>query len=246
MLDLTRQPVPDTVGRTRQLLERSLGARAAVAAFVVALLAVPAFAGRAEDAARGDAPSASTPDATADGEGTTVVAVEASAPQRAIAGLSNGRELRNQAEEADQAEAQAQYEAALAESEAQADAAAAAAAATTTTVPPTTAAPATVPPTTAPPAPPTTAAAPPVTSGIWDQIAACESGGNWAINTGNGYYGGLQFLLSTWQIHGGTAYAAYPHQASREQQIAVAESVVAASGGSYGAWGACAASLGLP
>jgi hypothetical protein len=110
-----------------------------------------------------------------------------------------------------------------------------------TTAPPTTAAPTT----TAPP-PPTTAPAPAVPAGVWDAIAACESGGNWAINTGNGYYGGLQFLLSTWQINGGTAFAAYPHQATREQQIAVAERVVAAAGGSYGAWGACAASLGLP
>lgn len=77
---------------------------------------------------------------------------------------------------------------------------------------------------------------------VWDQLAQCESGGNWAINTGNGYYGGLQFNLGTWQSYGG---AGYPHQASRETQIAIATKVRNASGG-YGAWPACAASLGLP
>ncbi len=77
---------------------------------------------------------------------------------------------------------------------------------------------------------------------VWDQLAQCESGGNWAINTGNGYYGGLQFNLGTWQAYGGTGY---PHQASRETQIAIAEKVRAATGG-YGSWPACAASLGLP
>ena len=77
---------------------------------------------------------------------------------------------------------------------------------------------------------------------VWDALAQCESGGNWAINTGNGYYGGLQFNLSTWQAYGGTGY---PHQASRETQIAIAEKVRAATGG-YGSWPACSASLGLP
>ena len=56
-------------------------------------------------------------------------------------------------------------------------------------------------------------------STVWDSLAQCESGGNWAINTGNGYYGGLQFNLGTWRAYGGTGY---PHQASRETQIAVA------------------------
>jgi uncharacterized protein YabE (DUF348 family) len=70
---------------------------------------------------------------------------------------------------------------------------------------------------------------------IWDRIAECESGGNWAINTGNGYYGGLQFNLSTWAAYGGTGR---PDQQSREAQIAVAERVAAASGG-YGAWPVC-------
>ena len=72
-------------------------------------------------------------------------------------------------------------------------------------------------------------------SGIWDRIAACESGGNWAANTGNGYYGGLQFNLGTWAAYGGTGR---PDQQSREAQIAVAERVAAASGG-YGAWPHC-------
>jgi uncharacterized protein YabE (DUF348 family) len=77
---------------------------------------------------------------------------------------------------------------------------------------------------------------------VWDRLAQCESGGNWATNTGNGYYGGLQFNVGTWRSYGGTGY---PHQASRETQIAIATKVRDASGG-YGAWPACAASLGLP
>ena len=64
----------------------------------------------------------------------------------------------------------------------------------------------------------------------WDAVAACESGGNWAINTGNGYYGGLQFALATWRGVGGTDFAAYPHQASREEQITVANRLYAQRG----------------
>jgi uncharacterized protein YabE (DUF348 family) len=75
---------------------------------------------------------------------------------------------------------------------------------------------------------------------VWDAIAQCESGGNWATNTGNGYYGGLQFSLSTWQAYGGSGM---PHENSREQQIAVAERVAAAEGG-YGAWPHCGARFG--
>jgi uncharacterized protein YabE (DUF348 family) len=74
-------------------------------------------------------------------------------------------------------------------------------------------------------------------SGVWDRIAACESGGNWAANTGNGYYGGLQFSLSTWHSYGGSGR---PDQNSREAQIAIAEKVRAAEGG-YGAWPVCGA-----
>lgn len=79
-------------------------------------------------------------------------------------------------------------------------------------------------------------------SSVWDSLAQCESGGNWAINTGNGYYGGLQFSLGTWQAYGGTGL---PSQASRETQIAIATKLRDASGG-YGAWPACSAKLGLP
>ncbi|MGH3928764.1 MAG: transglycosylase family protein, partial [Pseudonocardiaceae bacterium] len=79
---------------------------------------------------------------------------------------------------------------------------------------------------------------------VWDRLAKCESGGNWAINTGNGYYGGLQFNKSTWDAYGGDQYAAYPHQASREEQIATAERVRDDRGG-YGAWPSCSAKLGL-
>jgi uncharacterized protein YabE (DUF348 family) len=75
---------------------------------------------------------------------------------------------------------------------------------------------------------------------VWDQIAQCESGGNWAANTGNGYYGGLQFNPGTWASYGGQGM---PHENSREQQIAVAERVAAAEGG-YGAWPHCGAQFG--
>jgi uncharacterized protein YabE (DUF348 family) len=93
---------------------------------------------------------------------------------------------------------------------------------------------------------PATPAAPVMSSGntVWDALAQCESGGNWADNTGNGYYGGLQFLQSTWLANGGGAYASLPSEASRDQQIAIATKVRDAAGG-YGPWPACAASLGL-
>lgn len=74
----------------------------------------------------------------------------------------------------------------------------------------------------------------------WDALAQCESGGNWAINTGNGFSGGLQFTPSTWAAYGGTGA---PENATRAQQIAVAERVQAGQG--WGAWPACAAQLGL-
>ncbi|MDK6260293.1 DUF3235 domain-containing protein [Corynebacterium frankenforstense] len=77
----------------------------------------------------------------------------------------------------------------------------------------------------------------------WDRLAQCESGGDWSINTGNGYHGGLQFNPGTWAAHGGTQYAATADQASREQQIVVAERVLASQG--WGAWPACSAKLGL-
>ncbi|MDR6415744.1 transglycosylase family protein [Pseudarthrobacter sulfonivorans] len=74
----------------------------------------------------------------------------------------------------------------------------------------------------------------------WDALAQCESGGNWATNTGNGYSGGLQFSAGTWEAHGGTGS---PSGSTREQQIAVAEQVQASQG--WGAWPSCAAQLGL-
>nr|WP_275944474.1 resuscitation-promoting factor [Nocardioides albus] len=79
-------------------------------------------------------------------------------------------------------------------------------------------------------------------STVWDQLAQCESGGNWAINTGNGYYGGLQFNLQTWQAYGGSGL---PSENSRESQIAVATKVRDANGG-YGSWPHCSQQLGLP
>jgi uncharacterized protein YabE (DUF348 family) len=79
---------------------------------------------------------------------------------------------------------------------------------------------------------------------IWDRLARCESGGNWAANSGNGYYGGLQFDKATWSANGGNQYAPYPHQASREEQILVAQRVRDARG-NYRAWPTCSAQLGL-
>jgi hypothetical protein len=112
--------------------------------------------------------------------------------------------------------------------------------------------------TTAPPPPPTTIYIPPTTSAPapapvpqvpdsggygsganWDGLAQCESGGNWSINNGNGFYGGLQFHHQTWVGFGGQQYASYAHLASREQQIAIAEKVLAAQG--RGAWPGCTA-----
>ncbi|MGW5653113.1 transglycosylase family protein [Streptomyces humi] len=79
------------------------------------------------------------------------------------------------------------------------------------------------------------------TASEWDTVAQCESGGNWSINTGNGYYGGLQFSASTWAAYGGTAYAAQANQASKAQQIQIAEKVLAAQG--KGAWPVCGKGL---
>ena len=77
----------------------------------------------------------------------------------------------------------------------------------------------------------------------WDRLAQCESGGNWAINTGNGYYGGLQFSASSWRAAGGTKYAPLPHQATPAEQVATAEKLRA--NGGWGHWPACSSRLGL-
>ncbi|MFG3658983.1 transglycosylase family protein [Streptomyces sp. NPDC047706] len=77
----------------------------------------------------------------------------------------------------------------------------------------------------------------------WDKVAACESTGDWNINSGNGYYGGLQFSQSTWEAYGGTAYAARADLATKERQIAVAEKVLDGQG--PGAWPVCSQRAGL-
>src|ERR1700757_5218482 len=82
------------------------------------------------------------------------------------------------------------------------------------------------------------------TDGEWDQVAHCESGGNWGINTGNGYHGGVQFSASTWASHGGGQYAPSAELATREQQIAIAERVLATHG--RGAWPVCGGPLSGP
>jgi resuscitation-promoting factor RpfB len=84
----------------------------------------------------------------------------------------------------------------------------------------------------------------PPDSAVWDKLVQCEATGNWAMNSGNGYYGGLQFDKKTWDAFGGSQYAPYPHQASREQQIAIATKVRDSRGG-YGAWPSCSSKLGL-
>jgi LysM repeat protein len=89
---------------------------------------------------------------------------------------------------------------------------------------------------------PVAAPAPASSSGstVWDQLAQCESSGDWSINTGNGYYGGLQFSQSSWEAAGGTGN---PAAASREEQIRVAENLLDMQG--WGAWPSCSAQLGL-
>lgn len=82
------------------------------------------------------------------------------------------------------------------------------------------------------------------TDAEWDQVARCESGGNWAINTGNGFYGGVQFAAGTWASHGGTEFAPSAQLATKDQQIAVAERVLATQG--RGAWPVCGTPLSGP
>jgi resuscitation-promoting factor RpfA len=82
------------------------------------------------------------------------------------------------------------------------------------------------------------------TDGEWDQVARCESGGNWGISTGNGYYGGVQFSAGTWASHGGGEFAPSAQLATRDQQIAVAERVLASQG--RGAWPVCGGPLSGP
>lgn len=116
---------------------------------------------------------------------------------------------------------------------------------TTTTVPP----PTTTTTTSTAPAPPPPPPPPPTVSGTgysdpgnpaaWDRLAQCESGGNWAISTGNGYYGGLQFSLSSWQAVGGTGY---PHEHSRETQIAMGQRLWQQGGWAH--WPGCSRQLG--
>lgn len=90
----------------------------------------------------------------------------------------------------------------------------------------------------------TGASAPSVANGsVWDRLAECESGGNWSINTGNGYYGGVQFSAPTWNAMGGQKYAPTADKATRAQQIDIASKLQAQSG--WGQWPACSSSLGL-
>jgi hypothetical protein len=89
----------------------------------------------------------------------------------------------------------------------------------------------------------TPALAGPVHLEPWDRVAQCESGGNWKANTGNGYFGGLQFSRRTWHSYGGGSYAATPNHASRSQQITVAKKVLRAQG--WKAWPTCSRKVGM-
>lgn len=80
------------------------------------------------------------------------------------------------------------------------------------------------------------------TDATWDRLAQCESTGQWDINTGNGFYGGVQFYQPTWEAYGGTEFAARADLATREEQLAIAEEVLAEQG--WGAWPACTQELG--
>ncbi len=81
-------------------------------------------------------------------------------------------------------------------------------------------------------------------AGVWDSLAHCESGGNWASNTGNGLYGGVQLDQRAWLRNGGAVFGALPNDATREQQIIVAERVRRDHGG-FSAWTSCARKLGI-
>ena len=85
--------------------------------------------------------------------------------------------------------------------------------------------------------------APHVPYGVWDRLAQCESTGNWAVNSGNGFYGGIQFDQNTWDRWGGQEYAPRADLATREEQIAVAQKTQAAQG--WGAWPSCTSQLGM-
>ena len=82
-----------------------------------------------------------------------------------------------------------------------------------------------------------------VDDAVWDRVAQCESGRNWSINTGNGYFGGLQFARQSWRAYGGTQYAELASEATREQQIVIAKKILADVG--WRAWPACSRKLGL-
>ncbi|MBW0104643.1 transglycosylase family protein [Pseudonocardia sp. KRD-291] len=87
--------------------------------------------------------------------------------------------------------------------------------------------------------------APAVSGGaVWDKLAKCEAGGDWSTNSGNGYYGGLQFDTQTWNAYDGDEFAPRPDQASREEQITVANKIKDDRGG-YSAWPSCSSKLGL-
>jgi resuscitation-promoting factor RpfA len=81
------------------------------------------------------------------------------------------------------------------------------------------------------------------TTTVWDRVAKCESGGNWKINTGNGFYGGVQFSASTWKAYGGKTYGSQAHLATKAEQIAIARRVLAGQG--PGAWPTCSRRAGL-
>jgi hypothetical protein len=204
--------------------------RVLLLALVLTILGLPIIAADTFGAS-GDSQSIVVEAAAASSE-TTSSTTPASAPPKVIQVLSDGDERLEEAYQNTRA-AQRADDDEVAATETEADD-------SPSTTEPKPFPPPTAPPTTRAPAP---APAAPV-GDVWGRLAWCESGGNWAHQ--GSYHGGLQFHPSTWTSYGGTQYAQYAYQATPAQQIAVAERVVAAAGGTYRGWPGCRAKLGLP
>jgi septal ring factor EnvC (AmiA/AmiB activator) len=240
-----------------QLVERSALLAAAGQGRSDALDRLAALGQQAADAsaaARAGLAEAAVLESRAAAELATAEQLEAAARTQAAASTAQQATMQDRLQQARTALVALQAERRAAEQQAQRQAAARAAAGSATAAasaaPPSAAAPAP----TAPPSPPPSGSpargpaptvpaptAPTAPAHDWDAVAECESGGNWAIDTGNGYYGGLQFSQSTWEAYGGAAHAPRADLATRAQQIAVAEAVLAGQGA--GAWPTCGEAL---
>jgi len=224
LLDLVGQGRADVVGRLTVVQQQTDDASAAARTTVTA-------AAELADRAAADLASAEQLEAGAREQAAAFAAQQATMQ----AELDRARTAVVALQEQRTAAQAAEREAARQAAEQAAQAAAAPSSAPSPAGPPSSAPEPATPPASAP-------APPPAASGNdWDAVAACESGGNWSINTGNGYYGGLQFSQSTWTAYGGAGYAARADLAPKAAQIAVAEEVLAAQG--KGAWPTCGKGL---